>query len=66
MTLKWPQRMPENGRLGESIDARSTGYCTVVDPKMSCSQTLHVSLFFDGSMPKTTTASFALKVPTLH
>ncbi|MGU7780924.1 T6SS phospholipase effector Tle1-like catalytic domain-containing protein [Burkholderia sp. PU8-34] len=51
MNVKWPERMPEGGRLlsKEAGDAWAIGYCSVADPQMSCQQTVHVSLFFDGT-----------------
>jgi hypothetical protein len=51
MNVKWPDPMPEGGRLSnkEVHAAWSTGYCSVADPKFSCQQTLHLSLFFDGT-----------------
>ena len=51
MHVKWPGPLPEGGRLKsrEADDAWVTGYCSVVDPLMSCQQTLHISLFFDGT-----------------
>jgi hypothetical protein len=43
--------MSENRRLSkrESDDAWWTGMCRVIDPKMSCPQTLNITLFFDGT-----------------
>src|ERR1700691_2196916 len=41
--------MPETGRLPDSTEAWMNGICLVIDPKMSCSQTLHITLFFDGT-----------------
>jgi len=53
MSLKWPEKMPQNehGRLSkeDSDAAWATGICRVMDPKMSCPQTLHFTLFFDGT-----------------
>ncbi|RQZ38247.1 DUF2235 domain-containing protein [Burkholderia sp. Bp9090] len=51
MNVQWPEPMPEGGRLKsrEVDDAWATGYCSAVDPLMSCQQTLHISLFFDGT-----------------
>ncbi|MFM0053791.1 T6SS phospholipase effector Tle1-like catalytic domain-containing protein [Caballeronia grimmiae] len=49
MNVKWPEQMPEGGRLAESEAAYKTGLASVVDPVMSCPQTLHVTLFFDGT-----------------
>lgn len=49
MSIKWPDVMPEGGRLSESQSASQLGRLLVVDPKMSCPQTLHVTLFFDGT-----------------
>jgi hypothetical protein len=49
MTLKWPEQMPENGRLSQSDDAWMSGLMRVVDAKMSCQQTLNITLFFDGT-----------------
>ncbi len=49
MTLKWPEQMPDNGRLSQSDDAWMTGLMRVIDPKMSCQQTLNITLFFDGT-----------------
>ncbi|WP_334065992.1 DUF2235 domain-containing protein [Burkholderia cepacia] len=47
--IQWPKPMPEAGRLGEAKQAWSEGCAKVVDPKMDCPQTLHISLFFDGT-----------------
>lgn len=43
--------MLESGRVSakETDAAWATGYCGVVDPRMSCQQMLHISLFFDGT-----------------
>lgn len=41
--------MPSGGRLSQSDAAWQTGLCRVMDPKMSCPQTLQISLFFDGT-----------------
>ncbi|MGU7780926.1 hypothetical protein [Burkholderia sp. PU8-34] len=51
MNVKWPEHMPEGGRLSskEADAAWSTGYCSVADLRMSCQQTLHISLFFDST-----------------
>ena len=51
MSLKWPDQMSAGGRLSkeESDYAWMSGICLVVDPKMSCPQTLNVTLFFDGT-----------------
>nr|WP_223960301.1 DUF2235 domain-containing protein [Burkholderia diffusa] len=51
MNVKWPELMPEGGRLlsREADEAWATGYCSVTDPLMSCQQTVHISLFFDGT-----------------
>ncbi len=54
MKVRWPEAMSEGGRLKsrEADDAWVTGYCGVVDPLLSCQQTLHTSLFFDGTNTK--------------
>jgi hypothetical protein len=49
MNVKWPDLMPEGGRLSESKNASQRGKVLVADPAMSCPQTLHVTLFFDGT-----------------
>jgi hypothetical protein len=49
MSLNWPEPMPETGRLSDSTHAWMNGICLVIDPKMSCPQTLHITLFFDGT-----------------
>ncbi|WP_321800306.1 DUF2235 domain-containing protein [Burkholderia sp. BCC1988] len=51
MSLVWPEKMPATGRVTkkESDDAWATGICRVTDPTMSCPQTLHITLFFDGT-----------------
>src|SRR5579872_6822594 len=49
MSLMLADLMPEGGRLSESKNAAQLGKALVADPKMSCSQTLHVTLFFDGT-----------------
>jgi hypothetical protein len=50
MSLHWPEPMPKTGRLSDSTLAWMNGICLVIDPKMSCSQTLHITLFFDGTL----------------
>jgi hypothetical protein len=51
MNLKWPEPMPQNGRLSkeESDAAWATGIVRVMDAKMLCPQTLHITLFLDGT-----------------
>lgn len=51
MSFEWPETMPAGGRLStkESDTAWQTGICRVMDPTMSCPQTLQISLFFDGT-----------------
>ncbi|MFM0522589.1 MULTISPECIES: T6SS phospholipase effector Tle1-like catalytic domain-containing protein [Caballeronia] len=49
MNVKWPDLMPEVGRLPESKTASQLGKVLVADPTMSCPLTLHVTLFFDGT-----------------
>jgi hypothetical protein len=49
MTLKWPEQMPESGRLAQSDDAWMTGLMRVMDAKMACQQTINITLFFDGT-----------------
>ncbi|ORC51225.1 hypothetical protein B2G74_00120 [Burkholderia sp. A27] len=51
MNIEWPEQMPASGRVTkkESDDAWATGVCRVQDPTMSCPQTLHITLFFDGT-----------------
>jgi Uncharacterized alpha/beta hydrolase domain (DUF2235) len=51
MTITWPNFMPDGGRLSkkEADAAWATGVCRVMDPKMSCPKTLHITLFFDGT-----------------
>ncbi|MGA7817850.1 hypothetical protein [Caballeronia sp.] len=51
MNLQWPEQMPASGRVTkeESDVAWGTGICRVMDPTMSCPQTLHITLFFDGT-----------------
>ncbi|WP_155624452.1 hypothetical protein [Burkholderia diffusa] len=48
--VKWPDGMPEGGRLlsREADDAWAAGYCSVVEPRALCQQTLHISMFVDG------------------
>jgi hypothetical protein len=36
VNVKWPEQMPEGGRLAESEEAYKAGLACVVDPKMSC------------------------------
>ncbi|MCK4139993.1 DUF2235 domain-containing protein [Ralstonia pseudosolanacearum] len=45
--LRWPDRMPETGRLSEGPTAYKFGKLS--DPCNDCPQTLHISLFFDGT-----------------
>src|SRR5579863_5100809 len=47
--IQWAPEMPENGRLAQSKAARMEGVARVCDPLSSCNQTLHISLFFDGT-----------------
>ncbi|SHK91652.1 Uncharacterized alpha/beta hydrolase domain [Paraburkholderia terricola] len=47
--IRWPAPMPEAGRLPEAKRAWDEGKAKVCDPKMECPQTLHISLFFDGT-----------------
>ncbi|CAN7691638.1 T6SS phospholipase effector Tle1-like catalytic domain-containing protein [Paraburkholderia terricola] len=47
--IRWPAPMPEAGRLPEAKRAWDDGKAKVCDPKMECPQTLHISLFFDGT-----------------
>ena len=49
MTLKWADQMPEGGRIAGSAMAFRKGKALVCDPKASCPQTLHITLFFDGT-----------------
>ncbi|KVC70966.1 hypothetical protein WI73_00570 [Burkholderia ubonensis] len=49
MSLKWADPMPEGGRVAGSDKVLKTGRALVCDPKMSCPQTLHITLFFDGT-----------------
>lgn len=47
--LRWPTKMPEGGLLphGKSTYERNKG--KVTDPLGACEQTIHISLFFDGT-----------------
>ncbi|MGH8789257.1 MAG: phospholipase effector Tle1 domain-containing protein [Cupriavidus necator] len=47
--VKWPDMMPEGGRLAQSKDAWAWGQGTVTDPLCECPQTIHINLFFDGT-----------------
>src|SRR5579863_5429027 len=47
--IQWAPEMPENGRLAQSKAARMEGVARVCDPLSTCNQTLHISLFFDGT-----------------
>jgi len=51
MSMSWPEQMPVGGRLPEEERdyAWISGICRVVDPRMSCPQTLNITLFFDGT-----------------
>lgn len=51
MNVEWPESVSAGGRLmsREADDAWMTGYFCVGNPLMSCQQTLHISLFFDGT-----------------
>lgn len=51
MTIQWPEPMPDGGRvqLSQSEDAFSLGAMRMHDETRSCRQTLHISLFFDGT-----------------
>ncbi|MDR9072531.1 hypothetical protein FEP39_05796 [Burkholderia multivorans] len=51
MNVEWPEPVSVGGRLmsREADDAWMTGYFCVGEPLMSCQQTLHISLFFDGT-----------------
>ena len=47
--VRWPESMPTEGRLPKSKEAASSGKACVVDCNKSCEQTIHVSIFFDGT-----------------
>ena len=47
--LSWPTRMPDGGLLAEGKAAYDHGKSKVIDPLGSCEQTIHISLFFDGT-----------------
>ena len=51
MTIRWPEAMPEGGRLplSQSEDAFKLGALRMHDETRSCRQTLQISLFFDGT-----------------
>ncbi|WP_175884152.1 DUF2235 domain-containing protein [Burkholderia sp. BCC0044] len=51
MTIRWPDAMPEGGRLprSQSEDAYEQGALRMHDETRSCQQTLQISLFFDGT-----------------
>jgi Uncharacterized alpha/beta hydrolase domain (DUF2235) len=49
MSLEWLQSMTEGGRMSQSDMAQKTGMGLVLDPKMSCPQTLNITRFFDGT-----------------
>ena len=41
--VRWPEPMPESGRLPMAKDAYDWGICKVADPLMSCPQRLHIN-----------------------
>lgn len=47
--VQWPEHMPDGGRLRQSKEAWGWGSGQVCDPQGECPQTLHISLFFDGT-----------------
>ncbi|WP_175755367.1 T6SS phospholipase effector Tle1-like catalytic domain-containing protein [Burkholderia ambifaria] len=49
MSVKWADPMPQGGRLVGSVTALRKGRALVCDALMSCPQTLHITLFFDGT-----------------
>ncbi|MBR8430102.1 DUF2235 domain-containing protein [Burkholderia cenocepacia] len=51
MTIRWPDAMPDDGRLprSQSEDAYQQGALRMHDETRSCQQTLQISLFFDGT-----------------
>ncbi|MDN7427606.1 DUF2235 domain-containing protein [Burkholderia sp. AU45388] len=49
MSLRWADPMPQGGRIAGSITALRKGRALVCDALMSCPQTLHITLFFDGT-----------------
>jgi len=51
VTIRWPEAMPEGGRLplSQSEDAYAQGALRMHDETRSCQQTLQISLFFDGT-----------------
>ncbi|MEF9440206.1 DUF2235 domain-containing protein [Burkholderia sp. 1A5] len=49
MSLRWADPMPQGGRIAGSITALRKGRTLVCDALMSCPQTLHITLFFDGT-----------------
>ncbi|MBP0588348.1 hypothetical protein J8I87_01155 [Paraburkholderia sp. LEh10] len=51
MSIQWPDPIPDGGRVqrSESDDAFHDGALRMHDETRSCQQTLHISLFFDGT-----------------
>ncbi|VWC46772.1 T6SS phospholipase effector Tle1-like catalytic domain-containing protein [Burkholderia lata] len=49
MSLRWADPMPQGGRVAGSAAALRKGRALVCDALMSCPQTLHITLFFDGT-----------------
>ena len=47
--VRWPAQMPTEGRLPDSEKVASSGKACVADCNKSCEQTIHVSIFFDGT-----------------
>lgn len=47
--LRWPTKMPAGGLLAEGKAPHDHGKSKVIDPLGACEQTIHISLFFDGT-----------------
>ncbi|WP_296223456.1 T6SS phospholipase effector Tle1-like catalytic domain-containing protein [Ralstonia sp. UBA689] len=47
--LRWPTKMPDDGLLPHGDAAYQHGKGKVTDPLGACEQTIHISLFFDGT-----------------
>ncbi|CAJ0704109.1 T6SS phospholipase effector Tle1-like catalytic domain-containing protein [Ralstonia wenshanensis] len=47
--LRWPTKMPDGGLLPDGEAAYEHGKGKVSDPLGACEQTIHISLFFDGT-----------------
>ncbi|KVN76866.1 hypothetical protein WT15_19875 [Burkholderia stagnalis] len=66
MSLRWADPMPQGGRVAGSATSLRKGRALVCDALMSCPQTLHITLFFDGTNNNNLKSNPFQDSPTTH